>query len=305
MNENIPINSTKNDKNSKRIIVILAIIILVLIGGLIYLSTSTKTKIEQKVMENLTLQSELDSLMNQHDIIKFEYGALADSLQNRDSVIQKNAEEIKKLIASQADYYRIKKKLDLLRGITQGYVNQIDSLYTENKKLQDENIVLTEKYKTQVDITEKLELDKTELEGKVTQGAALKAYNIVCEGLRYKAGGEKEKVTYKARRVDAVQVCFTLSENPLAIAGNRTVYVRLARPDNVIVTRSKEEEYTFEFNGERLNFSMKKEINYENKAMDICLSWDKVTDEPAMKGIYHAYIFIDGEEIGYSQFELE
>lgn len=293
------------DKKSRNLILILLLIILGLAGGLILQLCSTRTKIEEKVMENLTLQSELDSLMNEHSIIKYEYGALTDSLKGKDSLIQANAQEIKKLIASQADYYRIKRKLELLRGITQGYVNTIDSLYTENKKLQDENLVLTQKYNEQVTISRQLEQDKTELSDKVTQASALKAYNITAEGIRYKSWGEGEKVTYKARRVDAVKICFTLSENPVAAPGNKTVYVRLARPDNVIVTQGNDDAYTFEYQGEKLNFSMKQDINYQNKAMDVCLDWEKVAEGPAMKGVYHVYIFVDGEEIGYGQFELE
>lgn len=304
MNE-INQETNKKDKRSRRVIIILSIIILALVAGLIYLSLSTQSRIEESVKENLTLQSELDSLMSEHDIIKYEYGALTDSLSSKDSIIQANAQEIKKLIASQADYYRIRKKLDLLRGITQGYVNEIDSLYTVNKILQEENIALTKKYNEQVVISEKLEQDKTELTEKVTKASALKAYNISCEGVRFKTWGDGEKITYKARRVDAVDVCFTLSENPVAETGNRTVYVRIARPDDVIVTKGEGEEYQFLHNGEMINYSMKEQIRYENKAMDICLRWEKVTDEPAMKGTYHAFIFLDGEEIGYSQFELD
>ncbi|HRZ76178.1 MAG TPA: hypothetical protein P5248_02345, partial [Bacteroidales bacterium] len=196
------------------------------------------------------------------------------------------------------------KKLDLLRKTTQGYLNQLDSLYTANRKLTEENVQLTQKYEKQVTISQELEKSKVELEGKVTQAAVLKAYNIVCEGLRVR-GEDSEKVTYKARRVDAVRVCFTLSENPVAQPGPRNIYVRIARPDNVIITRGKDDAFTFEHQGQKLNFSMKQEVNYQNKAMNVCLSWEKQSEEPAMKGTYNVYIFIDGYEIGYSQFTLE
>jgi cell division protein FtsL len=305
MDTQTPTPAAPKEKKSRTLILILLLIIVGLAGGLIFQLCNTRTIIEEKVIENLTLQSELDSLMNEHSIIKYEYGALTDSLVGKDSLIQANAQEIKKLIASQADYYRIRKKLDLLRGITQGYVNTIDSLYTENKKLQDENLVLTEKYEAQVSISRQLEQDKTELTDKVTRASALKAYNISAEGIRYKSWGEGEKVTYKARRVDAVKICFTLSENPVAEPGKRNIYVRLARPDNVIVTQGNDETYTFDYQGEKINFSMKQEVDYQNKAMDVCLDWEKVAEGPAMKGVYHIYIFVDGEEIGYSQFELE
>ena len=298
-----PVNSLR-ERRYKGVIILLLLVIIGLVIALLQQSKSTVVRIEQKVKENLTLQTELDSLMSEHDVIKLEYGSLTDSLTAKDSMIIANAEEIKKLIASQADYYRIRKKLDLLRKTTQGYLSQIDSLYTENRVLTEKNVVLTEKYEQQVTISQELEKTKVELEDKVTQAAVLKAYNIVSEGLRVR-GEDSEKLTFKARRVDAVKVCFTLSENPVAQPGMRTVYVRIARPDNVIVTQGKDDAFSFEHQGQKLNFSMKQEVNYQNKAMNVCLKWDKQSDEPAMKGVYKVYIFTDGYEIGYSQFTLE
>jgi hypothetical protein len=51
---------------------------------------------------------------------------------------------------------------------------------------------------------------------------------------------------------------------------------------------------------------MKKEINYDNKAQEICLSWTKKDEKtPAMAGKYNVALFVDGYEIGQSQFELK
>lgn len=304
MNETSQPANSRRERRYQAIILLLSLVIIGLIIALMQQNKQSGVKIEQKVKENLTLQTELDSLMKEHGVIKMEYGELTDSLLSKDSLIQANAEEIKKLIASQADYYRIRKKLDLLRKTTQGYLNQIDSLYTANRKLTEENVILTEKFEKQVSISQELEKSKVELEGKVSQAAILKAYNIVSEGLRIR-GEDNESVTYKARRVDAVRVCFTLSENPVAQPGPRNIYVRIARPDNVIITRGKDDAFTFEHEGQKLNFSMKQEVNYQNKAMNVCLTWEKQSDEPAMKGTYNVYIFTDGYEIGYGQFTLE
>jgi hypothetical protein len=133
MSEYIPADNTSTkEKRYKVIIWILILIILALLAIVFWLNNKKDVIITEKVEQNVELQTELDSLMSVHETIKFEYGSLADSLIQKDSMIQANAEEIRKLIASQADYYRIKKKLDRLRGITQNYINQIDSLYTVN-----------------------------------------------------------------------------------------------------------------------------------------------------------------------------
>jgi hypothetical protein len=91
----------------------------------------------------------------------------------------------------------------------------------------------------------------------------------------------------------------------VAAAGKRTIYVRIARPDNVIITEGTEYS-TFTFNGEKIQYTMKKEIEYDNKAQNICLSWykhDKKTD--AMAGKYNVSVFCDDYEIGQTSFELK
>jgi hypothetical protein len=69
--------------------------------------------------------------------------------------------------------------------------------------------------------------------------------------------------------------------------------------------QGKGDEYSFEANGTKLQYSMKKEIDYQNKSINVTLNWDKKSSSPAMKGKYHIAIYMDGRMIGQSQFELE
>ncbi len=50
-------------------------------------------------------------MMVEHQRIKDEYGAISDSLFVKDSIIEANAIEIKKLLNTEWEYYKIKKKL--------------------------------------------------------------------------------------------------------------------------------------------------------------------------------------------------
>lgn len=296
-------------KKYKKIIIGEAIAIAVLIILLIISFFNTRTIVinnDKVSTEKLRLQSELDSLVGQHNLIKNSYGVLQDSLTQKDSLIIANAKEIQKLLAVEYDYYKIKKKLNLLRNITQNYVKQIDSLYKVNETLTTENKAIKKDLYVEKNKNVELSKDNTVLSEKVSQAAMLKAYNVVSEGVKVKYGGKKEEKADKARKVDKVKVCFTLSENNVAQAGTHTIYIRIARPDNLIITKGKDEIYTFLSQGQTLQYSMKKEINYENKQMDICLYWEKVDKEKeAMKGVYHVSVFCDNYEIGQSQFELK
>jgi len=269
----------------------------------------TRSDIETITTESLnikqSLQSELDSVVAEHELIKTEYGELADSLTVRDSVILANAKEIQRLLDTEWEYYKVKKKLALLRKITQGYVHQVDSLFTVNQELKDENQEIKRVYRKEQRKNTELQKVKEELEEKVGQASMLKAYNVTADGIRLKGGSKKEVIEDRARRVEKVKVCFTLAENPVIPAGKKNVYIRIARPDKVIITRSKDIIYTFDYNGEKIQYSMMKEIDYNNKAMDLCLYWTKQDMKtPAMTGTYNVAVFSDGQEIGQTNFVL-
>lgn len=298
-----------NDKKYKRIIAILLVIIALLLIWIVVEKSRIHTIYLEKdatVAHSTELQSELDSLMKEHSKIKSDYGEISTQLSEKDSIILANAGEIQKLIASQGDYKKTKRKLELLRNITQGYLLQIDSLYKVNQALTDENFKIKKEIGKEKKINSDLIKDKDELTEKVNVASVLKAYNIKSSTVKLRSSGSKEVETDKAKRIERVNICFTLSENKITKSGKKTIYIRIARPDNVIVCEGKEDVYTFEYQGQKIQYSMKKEFDYDNKAQEICLAWNKRDPKtPAMVGIYHVSIFVDGYEIGQSQFELK
>ena len=284
---------------------ILIAIIAVLLWMILYSREEIKAVNVEKEEIRFTLTGELDSLMVEHLEVKREYGELSEQALRKDSIIQANAKEIKKLIAKSSDYRRIKRKLNYLRKIHQSYIDQLDSIYTINRQLHKELDIAHDQINKTNRKAKKLSKEKEQLTKIVESGAILKAYNV--RGLTYNLRGKtnKEVETYKARRVERVKIRFTVSENPLAKPGKRTAYVRLARPDGLIIMKGKGDEYSFEANGTKLQYSMKKEIDYQNKSINVTLNWDKKSSSPAMKGKYHIAIYMDGRMIGQSQFELE
>jgi len=297
----------QKEKKQKRmyqgVIVVLLLIIIVLTWQLITVKSSVNTVIvekDQAVTQSEELKSELDELLAEHEMIKEEYGMLSDQLTSKDSLIMAQAMEIEKLINSQADYGRIKKQLKILRDITQGYVAQIDSLYEINQELESQNVAirkdLTEEQKRTVDLTK----DKEDLQGKISTAAVLRAYNVNVKTLSVKGSG-KESDTDRARRTDAIKVCFTLSENSLVPSGTKDIYLRIARPDNLILTQGS---YSFIYQGERVQFSEKLSVQYNQKSQQVCITY-KRGDVELQPGTYHINLFSDDNMIGEGSFTLK
>ena len=287
----------------KMYLAILGILILVLAFWLFIQRSQLLKLVHEKETEKNELQHELDSVVVEHNKIKVEYGELSDSLRAKDSLIQANAVEIRKLLDTQWEYNKVRKKLAMLQVVAQGYIRQMDSLYTVNRELTAEN----EKVKAQV-VTERnrnqgLMKDKEDLKEKMNQAAFIKAYDVTASAWKVKGGG-KETQTDKANRTERLKVCFTLGENPLVPAGKRPIYVRIQRPDNVVVQKTKYDVFTY--NGQTIPYSVREDVNYIGKAQNLCVIWNKRdNDIAAMKGKYIISVFADDKEIGEGSFELK
>lgn len=298
----------KEKKRSRSIIyIILLVIFLILLAitGYLYFDKTEEVKDLQAEKEQIRndLQGELEELMQEHNQVKDAYGQLSDTLDKRDSVIQANAKEIKNLLNYKWEYYQIKKKLDRLRVTAQKYVRQMDSLYTVNRELAEENERIRESFRTEQIKNIELKEQTEELQDIVEDASVLRAYNIEATGIRQR--GSRQKETDKARRTDRVRVCFTVGENSLVEKGVKPVYIRISRPDDAILMIDESDDYAFEHKGEKLQYSIMREIRYDGEAVDVCAYWNKGrTDEDAMEGKYHVHIYMDGEKIGESAFEL-
>jgi len=252
---------------------------------------------------NTELKGQLDSLLAEHERVKVSYGQLSDSLSDRDSIINARAMEIKQLLGSKAELAVVKQKLAQLQQITQVYKQQIDSLFTVNRALKDENEKIKVDFNLEQQKTTNLSKDKEALNEKITGAAVLKAYKV--SAVAYKSKGvDKEKETDKAARTDKIKVCFTVGENKLVSTGYKRFFVRIARPDNVILTRGP--AYTFQFLGQTLQFSAMETLNFEGESADVCTYFERPANGAELiKGKYLVNIFTEDREIGQTSFELK
>ncbi len=284
---------------------VLAIVVIALIIILMQTRSNLKGLLAEKEQQRTELQLELDSLLVEHEKVKTEYGRLSDTLMVKDSLIQANAKEIRRLLDTEWEYYKVKKKLGQLQVIAQGYVRQMDSLYRVNAALTEENVAIRKDLKDLKKEKEEIEKDREVLSGKVEIAAQLRAVNMKATGIRSRSGGDKEVETDKVQRTDQVKICFTIGENEIAAPGRKDVYIRIARPDQEILVKGRLDDYAFEYQGELLQYSIMETINYENQSMDLCLYWKKeYTNQEMMAGLYHVDIFCENTIIGHTTFTL-
>lgn len=306
-NQNNGIQEIKHKSNNRWMYIVLVILALGIIGLSVYMLSIKKELsglVAEKEYQRQELIAELNKLVEEHELTKQEYGEMSDSLVSMDSIIQANAKEIKNLLNYKWEFYKVKKKLSRLQVVSQTYVRQMDSLYTVNTALTEENLQIKEEIQIERRRNQSLKQQKEELTGKVEEASILGAYNIVAGAYRVKSNG-KETGTNKIRRADRLKVCFTLSENSIVEAGKKSIYIRVAQPDKKIIARGHGDKYTFMHQGKMLQYTMKKDINYQNEAIDLCLSWNRRQTKEMQLGVYHVDIFDGDNNIGHSSFELK
>ena len=259
----------------------------------------------EKELQRLDFQAEVDSLMKVHNDLKESYGELSLELAEKDSIIQADAVEIKKLLDSQWDYNRIKKKVASLQAISQKYVRQMDSLYTVNRELVAENERMREQVQAERRENSNLNRQKEELTSMVNQAATLKLYNYSAQAVRFK-GGSKEGTTDRANRAERIRIDFTVAANDLIQPGSKIFYVRIADPTKAIISKGTGDEYAFQSNGETLQFTEKVRVNYEGKETAVRAYYTKPSDREFMPGTYFIDVYEQGGKlIGQTALDLK
>ena len=301
---------SENRKKAKQPIWLYAILGALAIALVVLLvrNSSMKTDLQEleaeKEMQRADFQAEVDSLMRVHNELKESYGDLSQELAEKDSIIQADAVEIKKLLDSQWDYYRIKKKLASLQEISQKYVRQMDSLYTVNQELVAENERIREEFQAERRENSNLNRQKEELTNMVNQAAVLKLYNYSAQAVRFK-GGSKESNTDRADRAERIRIDFTVAANDLIQPGSKTFYVRIADPTKAIISKGTSDEYAFESNGETLQFTEKIRVNYEGKETPVRAYYTKPADREFRPGTYFIDVYEQGGKlIGQTSIDL-
>ena len=289
--------------NKKSLLIAAVAVLVIAIIGITYLLFTEKKANRELVQEfqldKEDLENEYSQFVQKYDELKFTVtnDSLALLLEQEQLKTQRLLEELRTVKSSNAtEIRRLKKELATLRKILVGYVNQIDSLDRINKRQQQVIADVTQKYNTASQQISTLSKEKENLDKKVTLAAQLDVTNI-----RIEPRNKRGKVAKKVKDIVKLAISFTVVKNITAENGERTIYIRITKPDNDALTKSASN--TFSYENRTLTYSIKKYIEYNGEEQNVNVFWD--VEEFLYAGNYRLDIFEGGNLIGSHKFTLD
>jgi len=289
--------------NKKSLLIGAVAILVIAIIGITYLLYSEKQTNRELVQEfqldKEDLEKEYTQFSQQYDELKMTItnDSLAQLLDQEQLKTQRLLEELRTVKTSNAtEIRRLKKELATLRKVMIGYINQIDSLNKLTNQQKQVIAEVTQKYNDASRKITNLSEEKKNLNKKVTLAAQLDATNI-----RVEPRNKRGKVAKRVKDIVKFAINFTIVKNITAENGERTLYVRITKPDNDVLTKSASN--TFSYENRNLGYSIKKYIEYNGEEQNINLFWD--VEEFLYAGSYRVDIFEGGNLIGSQKFTLE
>ena len=288
---------------SKSLLITAVTVLIIAFIGITYLLISEKKAnrelVEEFNLDKEDLENEYAGFVQKYDELKITVtnDSLAQLLEQEQLKSQRLLEELRTVKSSNAtEIRRLKKEVATLRAILFNYIAQIDSLNKLAIMQQQQIADVTKKYNQASRQVNALSEEKKNLDKKVTLAAQLDVTNIRIEP-RNKRGKEAKKV----KDIVKLAISFTVVKNITAENGERTLYIRITKPDNDVLTKSASN--TFPYENRTLVYSIKKYIEYNGEEQNVNVFWD--VEEFLYAGNYRVDIFEGGNLIGSQSFTLK
>jgi len=246
------------------------------------------------------LTEEKDSLANELRLLAHSYDTLKTNNDTLNANIAREKERIVQLLAVNASntqlIRRYQSEITTMRDIMKSYIVQIDSLNTRNQILVAENQQIRQEISVVQTTNEELVKVQEQLNAQVEIASVIQAKDITSSTLN-----RNRKETTRLNLLKTVMVCFTLRENPIATAGPKEVFMRVIRPDSLVISTSSAN--LFDYNNDKLIFSANRTAEYMNQDIEMCIYLDNTGD--FIEGNYSVELYLEGSLIGRSSFMLK
>ena len=270
----------KKSRNNglKTTTIILAVVAAALAGTLGFIWNQKSGLVHELEGEKAELTEQLLNLQNDFENLNSDYENINSQLDTSREQVALLIEKLSKTEATnRAKIRQYEKELGTLRSIMRGYIVQIDSLNTLNKKLTADAAAARREAAESRQANEHLTRQVENLSGQVAAGAVIKA-----RGLHAVAYNGSDKATDRSSRVKYLVATLSLVENEIAERGPIRIYVRVKDPDGKVLVNGSSTD--FSAGGETITASASREVDYEGQEVELIIYVKDMGE--FVKGIY-------------------
>jgi len=286
---------------NNRLIISSLLVVLTVLGVFSFTNyKSIKSYEEFLEQEKFLIENELSEMLTSYDELSEDYDFMSSQLQEA-KLETKNALDSLRLLKSDLSIItKFKNHLIVLKSNSKVLLSTIDSLNSANIELEREKrYALNAIYKKTI-VINGLEETNDSLNKTIDNAAILKASNVTAQAYKLRSG--KKRFTERAKRANTIDVCISLSENPLTEKGKKDIYVQILSPEGNVVSDKGE----IMFGDSSLIYSKKEVINYDNENLEICATIvAEDEDQPFLKGYYFINVFHENIKLGGTSIKLK
>ena len=292
------LGETDKERRNNLIIIILSILLVTVISVFVSQHNENQKILSALNLEKASIQTELNTMMANYDSIHTNNETLQTELSGAQTKVKdllQEVEQVKKVSYDQIAQYRL--EVTTMRNIMKNYIIQVDSLNKRNELLMAENVQVKENFVQSETKNQQLEKEKQHLQEKIKEAELLEASELTAVGINTRG-----KDAESARRAEQIKVSFVLSKNVTAPRGNKVIYIRIQKPNQVLLQQSPND--LFQFEDLKIPFSASREVTYEGNALPVNIFWNNKGQE-FLSGEYTVDVFADGSNIGTVKFLMK
>ena len=272
-------SSQKKQIGQKIVLGVLLLCIIVLTGFsyLNYIDTEEKVSFLENakgmIMDDLEeIESDLDVLAEENDAYAREIESsrkrialLMDSIERMEVDYQILGRYRKELAAIRMENRKLHQVLDSVRFQNLLLAKEIDSTKLKYTELERYSEALEIANEDLTQFTDSLINENIQLTAKVKGSAALSVSGLKGSAYKVRSNGKAVK-TSRMSSADRLRACFNLAPNTLLQPGEKVLFLQFVDPKNEILGEVENGAN----GGEKLIYSKKIVIDYENRPMNIC-----------------------------------
>ena len=283
----------KEKKGPRTVMTILACVAAALALVLGYMLYQRSTLVKALESEKTELAQQMKDLQSDFSQLSSDYDSINSQLDTSREQVAMLIEKLSKTEATnRAKIRQYEKELGTLRSIMKGYIVQIDSLNTLNKKLTADAAAARREAAESRAANEQLTQQVESLASQVSAGKILKA-----RGISLLAHYSNDKTGDRHSRVRYMTANLSLVENSLADKGPVRIYVRVKDPEGILLNNT--ESTSFTAGGEVLQATASREVDYEGNEVDLTIYINDTGE--FVKGVYTLEVYTEQSLLGRAE----